>query len=146
MACRHNLQYWRNQPYLGLGAGAHGYAGDMRVANVLSPAAYIERIVKRGPNKDLAFPQSPATAEAQPIDLKMEMAETMMMGMRLVFEGVSANAFEQRFEIGLEQVYGKEIRKLLALGLVEWAGENFETLRITEQGRLLGNIVFREFL
>ena len=145
MACRHNLQYWRNLPYLGLGAGAHGYANDMRVANVLSPAAYIERIAK-GDSEALVFPQSPATAEAQPIDLKTEMAEMMMMGMRLVFEGVSANAFEQRFKIGLEQVYGKEIRKLLALGLVEWAGEYSEILRITEQGRLLGNMVFREFL
>jgi len=44
MACRHNLQYWLNLPYLGLGAGAHGYAGGVRTANVLAPRAYIERL------------------------------------------------------------------------------------------------------
>ncbi|HRE25055.1 MAG TPA: radical SAM family heme chaperone HemW, partial [Anaerolineales bacterium] len=42
-ACRHNLQYWRNEPYLGFGAGAHGYAQGQRYANVLAPTAYIER-------------------------------------------------------------------------------------------------------
>ena len=36
-ACRHNLQYWRNLPYLGLGAGAHGYVAGFRTENVLSP-------------------------------------------------------------------------------------------------------------
>ena len=146
MACKHNLQYWRNQPYLGFGAGAHGYATKLRIANVLSPSAYIERIDKFDPSKPVNFPQSPATAEIQPVDQRSEMAETMMMGMRLVLEGVSARMFADRFNIGLEQVYGKEIEKLRKWGLVEWAGENADMLRITEQGRLLGNRVFSEFL
>ena len=43
-ACRHNLQYWRNLPYLGFGAGAHGCAGGWRYSNVLSPRAYIRSV------------------------------------------------------------------------------------------------------
>ena len=43
-ACRHNLQYWRLLPYLGFGAGAHGYAKGVRTANVLTPIAYIQRM------------------------------------------------------------------------------------------------------
>ena len=39
-ACRHNLTYWRNEPYLGLGAGAHGYAGSTRYENVKQPRTY----------------------------------------------------------------------------------------------------------
>jgi oxygen-independent coproporphyrinogen-3 oxidase len=42
-ACNHNLQYWRNLPYLGLGAGAHGYAAGFRTENILSPITYIQR-------------------------------------------------------------------------------------------------------
>ncbi len=42
-ACRHNLQYWHNQPYFGFGAGAHGYIQSRRTANVLGIGRYIER-------------------------------------------------------------------------------------------------------
>ena len=42
--CRHNLTYWRNQPYLGLGAGAHSYFEKKRWHNVLSPEEYITRL------------------------------------------------------------------------------------------------------
>lgn len=146
VACRHNLQYWRNQPYLGLGAGAHGYANKLRVANVLSPSAYIDRVTKYDPKDKLEFPQSPSTAEVLPIDQQTEMAELMIMGMRLVSEGVSAEAFALRFNVGLEEVYGEEIERLLRWGLVEWSGDNANILRLTEGGRLLGNRVFREFL
>ena len=41
--CIHNLQYWRGLPYLGLGAGAHGYAKGYRYSNVLRIKTYIER-------------------------------------------------------------------------------------------------------
>ena len=41
--CRHNLQYWRGLPYLGLGAGAHGYANGYRYSNVLRIKTYIDR-------------------------------------------------------------------------------------------------------
>ncbi|MFM8319621.1 MAG: radical SAM family heme chaperone HemW, partial [Chloroflexota bacterium] len=43
-ACRHNLQYWRSLPWLGLGAGAHGFANRRRTVNTLVPQAYIERL------------------------------------------------------------------------------------------------------
>jgi oxygen-independent coproporphyrinogen-3 oxidase len=63
LACRHNLQYWRNQPYLGLGAGAHGWAGGVRTANVLAPAAYPTL-----PGWRSALPAHPGDAEANSID------------------------------------------------------------------------------
>ncbi|HRN50426.1 MAG TPA: radical SAM family heme chaperone HemW [Anaerolineales bacterium] len=146
LACRHNLQYWRNLPYAGLGAGAHGFLAGHRTANVLAPAAYIKRMreaVAVQAAKLPTLPRTPATASAEQVDVEREMGETMMMGLRLVHEGVSTEGFAQRFGSTLEQVYGKSISTLQRRGLLETAAG---TLRLTQQGRLLGNQVFMEFV
>ena len=150
LTCRHNLQYWRNLPYLGLGAGAHGYANGLRTANVLSPMAYIERLrpansptAPAEAQRQTAFPRTPATQTAQPIDRTAEIGETMMMGLRLVQEGVSAEVFQRRFGQPLEELFGAQIQHLIQLGLLEWSDT---CLRLTQRGRLLGNRVFVEFL
>jgi oxygen-independent coproporphyrinogen-3 oxidase len=106
-ACRHNLQYWRSLPYLGFGAGAHGFANGTRTANVLAPAAYIQRCLEGSVQP---FPRTPATATLTEIDRQTEIGETMMMGLRLVQEGVSDLNFRQRFGQGLSDVYGEPIR------------------------------------
>ncbi|MBX3046437.1 MAG: radical SAM family heme chaperone HemW [Anaerolineales bacterium] len=144
-ACRHNLQYWRNLPYAGLGAGAHGFLAGHRTANVLAPAAYIKRMRDAGAATAAAsgLPRTPATASAEPVDARREMGETMMMGLRLVREGVSQAGFAQRFGSTLEQVYGRSITALQRRGLLETASG---ALRLTHQGRLLGNQVFMEFV
>jgi oxygen-independent coproporphyrinogen III oxidase len=143
MACRHNLQYWRNQPYLGFGAGAHGYAGGVRTANVLAPSVYIQRCLE---GKAQVFPHTPATAEAIQVERDAEIAETMMMGLRLVQEGVSNRNFQERFGQNLEEVFGEAIKRLQNLGLLEWAGSDGDTLRLSPHGHLLGNQVFMEFV
>lgn len=142
-ACRHNLQYWRNLPYLGFGAGAHGYARGVRTANVLSPAAYIKRCMS-GSSQE--FPRTPATVEVNPINQQAEIGETMMMGLRLTQEGVSKEVFEARFGRALTSVYNQQIDRLKKLGLLEWAGVDGDILRLTTRGRLLGNQVFMEFI
>lgn len=140
---RHNLQYWRNLPYIGLGAGAHGYMNGLRIANVLAPAAYIERCSN---GKQAKFPRTPASLNIKPIDTQTEMGETMMMGMRLIQEGVSSKVFQDRFGRSLHKVYGEEIKDLQDFGLVEWGGVDNEALRLTPKGRLLGNQVFSRFI
>jgi oxygen-independent coproporphyrinogen-3 oxidase len=143
--CRHNLQYWRGLPYLGIGAGAHGYTQDVRTANVLSPQAYIQHCLLSSPSmRILCFPHTPATAHAHKIDLTAEMSETMIMGLRLTQEGVSAAAFLQRFKQSLQEVFGSQIDRLILKGLLEWHEEDI--LRLTPKGRLLGNQVFIEFV
>ncbi len=143
LACRHNLQYWRGLPYLGFGAGAHGYAGGVRTANVLSPAAYIQRCTE-GKGRD--FPLTPATQNSLKVDRQAEIAETMMMGLRLTQEGVSNRDFGRRFGLCLEDRFGPQIDKLVGAGLLEWSGDGHDRLRLTERGRLLGNQVFVEFI
>jgi oxygen-independent coproporphyrinogen-3 oxidase len=140
-ACRHNLQYWRNQPYFGFGAGAHGFVGRLRLANVLTPKAYIERLSQTVEN--LSFPTTPATVSAQPIDLPTAMGETMMMGLRLTREGVSDARFQARFGVSLRDIYAEQIEKFVGWDFLEWAGDH---LRLTERGYSLGNQIFSEFV
>lgn len=143
LSCQHNLQYWRNLPYLGFGAGAHGFADGLRTANVLSPSAYIERCMH---GKKKQFPITPATASTLPLDRITEMGETMMMGLRLTEEGVSNVDFKERFGQELFEVFPKEIKELTESNLLEWVGEGLDTLRLTSRGRLLGNQVFMRFI
>jgi oxygen-independent coproporphyrinogen-3 oxidase len=150
--CRHNLQYWRNQPYLGLGAGAHGYAGGYRYSNVLRIKTYINRL-EEYQNHEMPFPLTPATVNQHKNNLKDDMQETMMTGLRLTNEGISENSFRERFHVRLTDVYGEEIDGLLEQGLLEWDNENNKgkeksdrVIRLTKRGRLLGNQVFMHFV
>ncbi len=141
-SCQHNIQYWRNLPYLGCGAGAHGYFHGVRTANVLSPSAYIQRMsagkidqleeiirpsqikaISRSPDhtgshQQAEFRGSPAAINSERIDRQTEMDETMMMGLRLVQEGVSNQVFQDRFGISLDEGYSKQITLLQSQGLV----------------------------
>jgi oxygen-independent coproporphyrinogen III oxidase len=157
-ACQHNLQYWRGLPYFGFGAGAHGYVyrqpeqpeagyGGVRTANVLSPQAYTTRCLEAA--APLSFPRTPATATAEAVDEQSEIGETMMMGLRLVEEGIGRDTFQKRFGKDLEALFGPQIERLLRLGLLEWktAQDGSESrLRLTRVARLLGNQVFVEFI
>jgi len=141
--CCHNLQYWRGQPYLGFGAGAHGFAGGKRISNVLRIENFIKRLDPVYPITDIRFPLSPATVNQTSISRHVEMQETMMTGLRLTHEGVSSEDFAGRFGIPMQDVFGTEIEELTCLGLLEWAGP---VLRLTKRGRLLGNQVFIRFV
>ena len=147
-SCRHNLQYWHNLPYLGLGAGAHGFISHQRTVNVSAPSVYIDKLNNGmlNPGEEINFPRTPATLQIDPIDVDTEIGETMMMGLRLVIEGISNHEFQQRFGMSLRQCFGIQIDRLRSFGLLEWAGEEKETLRLTNKGRLLGNQVFMEFI
>lgn len=133
LACRHNLIYWRNESYLGLGAAAHSWSCGKRRSNVCHPADYIEAV------QDGRAP----VAEAEIIDPSLEMAETMMMGLRLLQEGVSFDRFERRFGVEMLEVYGAEIAGAVGDGLLERTADR---VRLTRRGALLGNRVFVRFV
>ena len=144
--CRHNLQYWRGDPYLAFGAGAHGYANGYRYSNVLRVKTYIDRL-NQFPNTNYEFPLSPATVNHHKQTLQDSMSEFMMTGLRLTQEGVSEDEFQARFGRSLQEVYGNEMNELLNVGLIERIeNNNCPYLRITKHGRLLGNQVFMRFV
>jgi oxygen-independent coproporphyrinogen-3 oxidase len=139
-ACRHNLLTWRLEPYLGLGAGAHGGVPGLRYANVRSPADYIERI-RTG--AAVAFPLSAAAVETWPIDPRAERRERLLLGLRLVEEGVDEVGYQARFGSSLADDFGPTLTGLAGQGLVEWQAGR---VRLTRRAHLLGNQVFVHFV
>jgi oxygen-independent coproporphyrinogen-3 oxidase len=131
--CRHNLAYWRNQTYLGMGAGAHSWARGHRWANASDPGDYAARILSG---------RRPVEWDEE-IEIALEMGETMMMGLRLLEEGVAHDRFRRRFGVTLAEQYADELENLVGLGLLV---DNGERVRLSERGRLLGNQVFGHFL
>ena len=132
-ASRHNVVYWRNEPYLGFGPGAHGWYGGVRRAVVNDVGDYIRR-VEAG--------ESYWSME-EPIPTELEMGETMMLGLRLVGAGVERAAFRQRFGMDVTEVYPDQISSLLAAELIELTPDR---VRLTPQALLIGNEVFATFL
>ncbi|PKO05660.1 MAG: coproporphyrinogen III oxidase [Chloroflexi bacterium HGW-Chloroflexi-3] len=139
--CQHNLQYWRNQPYLGLGAGAHGYSNDVRYENVNGIMEYIN--LQKDANLSSAL-KSPVVKVLTEIDLFTAMQETMMVGLRLVSEGVSILEFTKRFSASPLEIFAKEIDLLVNNHLLEIV--DGDIIRLTKNARLLGNQVFLQFV
>jgi oxygen-independent coproporphyrinogen-3 oxidase len=142
-ACRHNLQYWRNQPYLGLGAGAHGYAAGIRYEVVRPIQRYIDLAMQPVDAAPLPFPLTPTVEHHERIDDAGAMAEHMLTGLRLVEEGVSAEGFRQRFGVPIQDVYGEQLDWLTRYDLLRQDGDR---LRLTARARLLSNQVFLRFI
>ena len=139
-ACRHNLQYWRNLPYLGFGAGAHGSAFGWRYSNLLSPEGFTRAMDRRAHSVP---PMGPAVASSNHMTAADTMAETMFLGLRMTAEGVLEKEFSRRFGVRMAATYGDELDRLSDQGLVEWDSEQ---ARLTTRGRLLGNRVFEAFV
>ncbi|AIQ43089.1 radical SAM family heme chaperone HemW [Paenibacillus sp. FSL R5-0912] len=131
MESRHNITYWRNEDYYGLGAGAHGYVGRQRHMNIKGVNPYNEATRSGLPRLD-SFPISEQEA----------MEDFMMVGLRMR-EGVSDTAFRSQFGKSLEDIFAGSLHKMLKAGLLEQAGD---TYRLSKQGILFGNDVFGEFV
>ena len=108
---RHNQVYWRREPYLGFGAAAHSFLTSppygRRWHNPPDPANYL-RIVTAGtlPEEDVAV-----------LHRREATAETFFLGLRTT-EGVDTERFREEFGVSAEELYGPEIEKLLADGLL----------------------------
>jgi oxygen-independent coproporphyrinogen-3 oxidase len=130
---RHNAIYWRSGDYLGIGAGAHGTVGGRRAMNHLLPRTYIAA-VERG--------EEPAS-NVEAIDRRTQMGETMMLGLRLIREGVGEAAFQARYGVSLDEAFGDTIRELVAIGMLERTESG---VRLTPRGLMLANDVCARFV
>jgi len=128
----HNLNYWLNQSYLGIGPAAHSYLRGERFANESTIEGYAG---------SLSQGKLPVAAR-EAGTVRTEMAETMIMGLRLL-KGVHLEAFYHRFGRRAEDIYRVEIASLREAGLVEVADGY---LRLTTKGLPVGNEVFKEFV
>jgi oxygen-independent coproporphyrinogen III oxidase len=130
--CAHNLTYWWNLPYIGMGAGAHSFFAGQRFSDVLDPQEYI-RLLKAG--------QRPVV-ESETVTRLQEMTETAFLGLRTAM-GLHLPTFEERFGEPFDQFVGERLRPVEEAGLLTHA-DNW--LRLSERGRLLGNEVFFRLL
>jgi oxygen-independent coproporphyrinogen-3 oxidase len=129
---RHNLTYWQNLPYLGMGAGAHSCFGGRRFSNILDPQKYINLLEK----------QQRPEAESETIDRVLEMSETAFLALRTA-QGLHLPAFEERFAEPFTHFAGDRLRIVEEAGLLELEQD---WLRLSKRGRLLGNAVFLRLL
>ncbi len=119
---RHNLKYWRLEPYVGFGADAHSFDGSMRGGNIDSPGEYVESIQGGGDARM-------ETTAADGVE------ERFFVGLRLT-QGIQPQAEDwRRFE--------QPIRRFIHEGLLASDGP---WLRLTDRGVLLSNEVFAEFI
>jgi len=142
--CQHNLTYWKNEPYLGFGAGAHSYLGGYRWANVLAPIEYVKRLSNTETKASQeAYFNNPLVDNIEHIDGDLEIAEAVILGLRLD-DGVNLADFAHRFGVELYSIYQEQqINELVELGLI---AKNEHGIRLTTKGKLLGNEVFLHFL
>jgi oxygen-independent coproporphyrinogen-3 oxidase len=138
--CQHNLTYWRNHPYLGLGAGAHGFAGGYRYAVVKQPSTYIRRLRQEYPRP---YPLSAAVSNFHMVDCAEGMSDTVITQLRLLQEGLDLAAFRQRFGQSLDEAFKGTVTELMAYGLL-WQRDG--RLLLTEKGWFLSNQVFYRFM
>jgi oxygen-independent coproporphyrinogen-3 oxidase len=149
---RHNLIYWRTEPYVGVGPGAHSYLGDIRFANLNQPREYISRLMDADGGKPVrddidsgdlkkTIDRVPSVDTTEHIDRNLAMAETLMMGLRLD-DGISIPNFRARFNQTPAEAYHSIIDDLTNLDLLKTSDDR---LLLTPRGRMLGNEVFSRF-
>lgn len=132
--CRHNLGYWRQVPYLGLGASASSMlpgAGDIAYTRETNPSgldAYLRR--------------DWADREMIPIHRDDARFETMMLGLRTT-KGVSATDFYAMHSVSIEACYGRKLHDLSSRGLVEHTGDWW---RLTRRGMDVQNAILVELM
>ncbi len=130
---RHNLGYWQNVPYLGVGAAAHGYVDGVRWGNETDTRAYI-RGVRAGEN--VRIPEDGERTETT------AMEEYAFLALRTA-EGIDEADFRRTFGIGLDEVYGGVVRRYTERGMLRRAAGY---TALTAAGMKRGNEVFAAFL
>lgn len=129
-ACRHNLIYWRNQPYLGLGCGATSYVDGWRTRRILHPHYYASA---------LAEGRSPVM-ERERLGLEGTLKDVITLALR-TRQGLDLERLYRRYPVAPDRVEG--FLAGLPDGLVHRRGSR---VRLTGRGRNIANVVFVELL
>ena len=149
----HNLAYWRNLQWLGVGPGAHSSLGGCRFWTVRSPRDYAQRADEWAQQSDADGPwatvspdrikAAPTVDDLEVIDEATSAAETMFLGLRLL-GGLDLAAASAQMGIDLAARYEQELAELTAEGLL--VREPDGRLRLAEEAYLVANQVFTRFL
>lgn len=123
-ASRHNRKYWRREPYLGFGAGAHSFSGSQRWANAHDSASYVQAVARgRTPVEQL-----------EEISADQALDEELFLGLRQL-EGIDLAQLERSYGTAL----GSRFAPLQAAGLIELSGSR---ARLASQHLSISNEAF----
>lgn len=128
---RHNLMYWDNAEYYGIGAGASGYVNGVRYKNHGPIRHYLS-----------AVEEGNACITEDHLSQKEQMEEEMFLGLRKK-SGVSMARFEKKFGQSFAGLYGEIVRDLVQQGLMQIEGDH---VRMTKRGLFLGDTVAERFI
>ncbi|MEX2226097.1 MAG: radical SAM family heme chaperone HemW [Dehalococcoidia bacterium] len=140
--CEHNLVYWRNRQYLGLGAGAHSFLNGARFSTVLLPNRYIELVDESADEMSDGRGAMKHVIGAESITEELSIADTLILGLRLN-DGVDMAAFCRRYGGTVDDVHGNLLVEFEGYGILERTTTH---LRLTRRGRLLSNELFQRLL
>jgi oxygen-independent coproporphyrinogen-3 oxidase len=130
--CKHNLTYWRNESYLGVGPAAASYIGGVRRTNKPDVQAYIQA---------LNTAQDPPH-DSEKLTGRAEMGETIMLALRMT-EGVNRAAFIARFGVDLPEAFGRTIQRYCSQGALLL---DRQSLRIAPEAMLVSNTIMADML
>ena len=128
---RHNLMYWDNAEYYGIGAGASGYVDGVRYKNHGPIRHYLS-----------AVEEGNARITEEHLNQKEQMEEEMFLGLRKK-SGVSMARFEEKFGRSFDGLYGEIVKDLTQQGLMQIDGDR---VRMTKRGLFLGDTVAERFI
>lgn len=127
-ASKHNLKYWRREPYLGFGAGAHSFSGQQRWSNIHDPAAYVAAIAAG----------KPAIENVQPVTPDQAVEEELFLGLRQL-AGINLARIESQYGVDLQP----KVARIASLGMTEQTGD---LLRLAPAKLSVSNEVLVELL
>ncbi len=129
---RHNLNYWVDGEYIGLGAGASSFFKGDRTKNTNLPSRYITQI-----NETQTAVESRETPGR-----RQRMGEAVMLGLRLR-TGLSLSQFKNQFNITFQEAFGYTVTRMEGMGLLEISNGQ---AALTWEGLFLADSVIIEFI
>jgi oxygen-independent coproporphyrinogen-3 oxidase len=130
--CTHNLNYWANGEYIGLGVGAASYRDGVRSTHTRSLEQYV----------DAAREEREIPAQAERLEGKRRAGEAVMLALRTA-QGVCVSDFKKRYGVDVIEDYAPVVTRFARTGMLERVGD---AVRLTEQGRFFANDVCGAFL
>ncbi len=130
--CQHNLTYWTDKNYIGIGLGAASYINGTRYSNTSDMEKYIERSSHIDEIRCLTDPPSK----------KRRMEERIFLGLRLD-QGIHLETFNKNFDYPFKDQWKEVLEKMIGEGLLT-IDEGY--LKLTERGIDVSNYVFTAFL
>ncbi|MBN8250470.1 radical SAM family heme chaperone HemW [Priestia flexa] len=128
----HNLTYWDNNDYYGIGAGAHSYIDGIRRSNIAPLKKYMQAVTET----NHAYLDEISVSKVE------RMEEEMFLGLRKT-NGVNKASFYEKYKVEMNEVFSEPIKEYTNKGLLE---QTESSLRLTKKGRFLGNEVFQAFI